>query len=312
LRKFGVPYWGLSHVFGKDPMYWYRIVTGLGRNSVVGTTVRSAGALPDDLLADEKHLKLGGEKVYVATTVAKECCLGAEVACGAGTDELTEAYRVFHDEAKDIDPGYTPKTVNTDGWSATQSAWKTLFPRIAVIQCFLHAFLKIRNRAKHLGDLFWTIGEKVWGAYHAPNRRSFSQRIRSLKHWAANTLTAGPAKDKVLDLCKKRNRWSVAYNYPTAHRTSNMLDRLMRFMDRYFFDGQHLHGSHEASNLGCRAWALLWNFAPSHPRVVAAHEGRQSPAERLNRQKYHDCWLQNLLVSASMGGYRTAPQKPRY
>jgi len=35
LRKFGVPYWALAHVFGRDAMYWYRMETGLGRNSIV-------------------------------------------------------------------------------------------------------------------------------------------------------------------------------------------------------------------------------------------------------------------------------------
>ena len=46
LRKFGVPFWALAHVFGGDPMYWYRLECGLGRFSVVGTTVRQA-TLPE-------------------------------------------------------------------------------------------------------------------------------------------------------------------------------------------------------------------------------------------------------------------------
>src|SRR5438067_10323659 len=40
LRRFGVPFWALAEVFGHDPMYWYRLEVSLGRNSVVGTTVR--------------------------------------------------------------------------------------------------------------------------------------------------------------------------------------------------------------------------------------------------------------------------------
>jgi hypothetical protein len=35
----------------------------------------------------------------------------------------------------------------------------------------------------------------------------------------------------------------------------------------------------------------------------------RSPAERLDGEQYHTEWLQNLLVSASLGGYRRAPQK---
>jgi len=53
LRKFGVPFWALARVFGGDPMSWYRMECGLGRFSVVGTTVRTA-TLPEHLLADQQ------------------------------------------------------------------------------------------------------------------------------------------------------------------------------------------------------------------------------------------------------------------
>src|SRR5262249_45794836 len=149
LRKFGVPYWALARVFGGDPMSWYRRECALGRFSVAGTTVRRAG-LPDHLLADEHHQPLDGEKVYIATTVGSGCVLGAEPADAAGADELEAAYGVFKDEARDIAPGYAPRTVSTDGWKGTRAAWKALFPRAVLLLCFLHAWLKVRDRAKHL------------------------------------------------------------------------------------------------------------------------------------------------------------------
>jgi hypothetical protein len=231
LRKFGVPFWALARVFGHSPMYWYRIECGLGRFSVVGTTVRQA-VLPEHLLADEHHQTLDGRKVYVATTVAAGCILGAEPATTAGTDDLKDAYAVFKQEARDIAPKYAPKTVNTDGWKGTKAAWKLLFQHVVILQCFLHAWLKIRERAKHL-DLFAEISRRVWEAYHAPDRRCFGQRIRSLRTWAREHLS-GVVLEKVLNLCKKRDRWSIAYRHPKGHRTSNMLDRLMRGMNRYF------------------------------------------------------------------------------
>ena len=52
-----------------------------------------------------------------------------------------------------------------------------------------------------------------------------------------------------------------------------------------------------------RGWALLHNFLPYCPRTLSATK-YQSPAHQLNGFVYHDNWLQNLLVSASMGGYR--------
>jgi hypothetical protein len=302
LRKFGVPFWALARVFGGDPMSWYRLECGLGRFSVVGTTVRQA-TLPEHLLADEHHQPLDGQKVYIATTVGEGCCLGAEPAETAGTDDLIAAYKVFKDEALDISPQYSPKTVSTDGWNATQAAWKTLFKKVTILLCFLHAWLKIRDRAKHLKEVFAEVSRRVWEAYHAADRRSFAQRLRSLRQWATGHLS-GVVLENVLNLCGKRDRWSMAYHHPGGHRTSNMLDRLMRGMNRYFDHGQHLHGSREACRLHCRAWALLWNFAPWHPATARENQDWRSPAERLNQHRYHDCWLQNLLISASLGGYR--------
>ena len=68
LRAFGVPFWALAAVFGRDHEYWYRVEVALGRNSVAGTTLRRAG-VPEHLLADEHHQPRDGIKNYVATTV---------------------------------------------------------------------------------------------------------------------------------------------------------------------------------------------------------------------------------------------------
>ena len=108
LRKFGVPFWALARVFGGDPMSWYRMECGLGRVSVVGTTVRTA-TLPEHLLADEHHQGLDGQKVYIATTVGNGCCLGAEPAEAAGSDKLKVAYQVFKDEAAMSPPNTLPR-----------------------------------------------------------------------------------------------------------------------------------------------------------------------------------------------------------
>src|SRR3989475_8504723 len=87
---------------------------------------------------------LKGERVYIATTAAQDCILGASVALSASQAALEKAYGVFASEAQALDAEYAPETVNTDGWQATQGAWKALFTHITVILCFLHAFLKIQ------------------------------------------------------------------------------------------------------------------------------------------------------------------------
>jgi hypothetical protein len=302
LRKFGVPYWALARVFGRSAMSWYRMECALGRFSVAGTVARRA-ALPAHLLADEHHQTLDGEKTYIATTVGGGCVLGAEPAAAAGADQLEAAYGVFKAEARDVEPHYAPRTVCLDGWKGTRPAWERLFPTVAVLLCFLHGWLKVRDRAKHLEGTFAEVSRRVWDAYGAPGRRHFAQRLRRLREWAGEQLS-GAVREAVALLCGKRPQYAVAYDHPGGHRTSNMLDRLMRGMNRYFDRGQHLHGSPGACRRHCRAWALLWDFAPWHPATARANGGWRSPAERLNRHRYHDCWLQNLLASASLDGYR--------
>jgi hypothetical protein len=311
LMRFHVPCWAIAHVFGREAMYWYRLERGLGRFSIVGTTVKHPEQLPKDLVADEKHSWLKGERVYIATTAAKDCILGASVAKSASQTDLEKAYGVFASEAQAMDADYAPETVNTDGWSATQHAWKALFHQITVILCFLHAFIKIRDRAKKaFGELGQEVQKRVWDAYHAPSKRAFAQRLRRLRAWASEVLPASEMKQKTLDLCDKRDAFSPSYDHPLAHRTSNMVDRLMRFLDRAFFNAQYFHGLPESAENRVRALALLWNFCPSSPQTVKKHGGQSSPAERLNGKCYADNWLENLLVSGSMNGMEYHPQNP--
>ena len=84
-----------------------------------------------------------------------------------------------------------------------------------ILQCFLHAWLKIRDRAKHLKELFADVSRRVWEAYHAPDRRSFGQRLRWLRQWATEHLT-GIVLEKVLDLCGKRSCGRRRTSIPTA------------------------------------------------------------------------------------------------
>jgi hypothetical protein len=302
LRAFGVPFWALARVFGQNPMYWYRLELTLGRNSIVGTTLRKA-ELPEHVLADEHHQPRDGVKNYIATTVGEGCCLGAALAQTAGVEDLKAAYGVFKQEAQNVRSDYQPKTVNTDGWASTRQAWASLFAMVVTLRCFLHGWLAIRSRGK-LSEGFETLSEKVWNAYHAVGRRSFSQRLRRLWEWTKQQTGAGWVTEQVKKLCGRAKEYGQAYRHPGGHRTSNMLDRVMRSMNRYYDDGQHLHGQQESGERHCRAWALLYNFRPWNPATTRANNGWRSPAERANRHRYHDNWLHNLLMSASLAGFR--------
>ncbi len=311
LRRFSVPFWALEYVFGANAMYWYRMEQQLGHLSLVGTTVSDPTLLPENLVADEKHTRLLGDKVYVATTVAEECILGASVASNAGDVALTKAYGQFKEEAAEVDPDYAPTTVNTDGWSSTINAWKVNYPKIVCILCFLHVFIKLRNGGKKkFKETFEAIATKLWHAYEATNKRSFSQRVRRLVEEASH-LKVPESMMKTLHTLKSRlPQYAVAYDHEGAHRTSNMLDRLMQFMDRHLFAMRYFHGKPGAAELSIRGWALIYNFAPSCPRTRKKYNGLASPAERLNGSRYSDIWLENLLISGSLQARYGAPPNP--
>ncbi|BBO80902.1 hypothetical protein DSCO28_14680 [Desulfosarcina ovata subsp. sediminis] len=50
-----------------------------------------------------------------------------------------------------------------DGWKATRNAWQALFPAVVIVCCFLHVFIKIRDRAKKkYRDIFEDVASKLW------------------------------------------------------------------------------------------------------------------------------------------------------
>lgn len=181
------------------------------------------------------------------------------------------------------------------------NAWRTLFPSICLIQCFLHAILSIRNVAtKATQALYNSIVEQAWDAYAAKTKRSCSQRLRRLREWG-ETLNDSPLKTKLLKLCQNKAGFLLAYDFPQCLRTSNMIDRLMRGMDKYLCAHQGFHGTLVSAEYGIRASCLLTNFRPSlyNPVVGNRNQNCTSPFTQLNGFTYHPCWLQNMLVATS-------------
>ena len=289
-------------------MYWQRLVSQIGRYDLVGTTVKTPDRLPEHLLAGEKHVKLNGEKAYVTTTVGRDCVLGAALALKADAPALTAAYGQFQEEVHRLDPIYPPQTVNTDGWDPTQQAWPSLFPRIILIDCFWHAFLKIRDRCKRLKTVYAHLERQVWDAYHAVAVQTFQQQLLDLADWATQHLT-GSALQAVHKLCAKAPRFALAFDYPDAHRTSNMIDRHMQPLARCLDQARHFHGQPLSAEFQVRRWVLLHNFQPYCPRAQI-HQHYLSPLHQLIAFIYHDNWLQNLLISTSLQQVRYVPQNP--
>lgn len=298
LRRFGVPFWGLTYVFGRSDMYWYRMVEHLGRFDLVGTTVKSADKLPEHLLADEKFTRLNGQEVYVATTVGNDVVLGATVTLTVQTDELEQAYSEFKREVRRLDPDYLPKTLNLDGWRQTKAAWLRLFPALIVIRCFLHAFLRIRDRCKN-HPVYPQLQARIWQIYHAPSSGTYYHHFTKFLTLAHQQLT-GEALKAVERFKQKRAELIQGLFHPGCHRVSTMLERHMQPMSRCLYIGRHFHGHRVSAHLLVRSWALLHNFQPYCPRArLRSSSPFTSPFHKLNGVCYRTCWLENLLVASS-------------
>lgn len=303
LRLWGVSFDALAYVFGRDAKYWERQWIALGRPSLVGSSIKRPEKLPMHIVADEKHTRLGGKTVYAPTTVAAGCIIGVTVTESASEEALTEAYGEFAQEARALDPSYSPESICLDGWSATQNAWKRLFPSITIVLCFLHSVLKVADSClKRFGSLRKEVLDRAWNVYKATNKGEFSQRIRRFREWTQQSIKVGKLKAAILKLCNKRDQFSKSFDHPNAKRTSNMVDRLMNYQDRLLYAQRYFHGKIETARLGLRAQAILWNFHNYGERQRRKKECGISPFEDLNGFVYSENWLENFLIASSRGG----------
>lgn len=301
LRQWDVPFEALAYVFGRDAMYWYRAWAAFGRPNLVGTTVKAADQMPEHLVADEKITWLDKDEVSVPTTVGGGCLLGISIVENENSAALQTAYGEFAAEAAAVFPDYAPESVCTDGWKATREAWRTIFPGITLILCFLHSILKIRDRC--MGELRHLILDKAWLVYQAADKRSFSQRTRRLREWSRSKLT-GVAAEMVEKLCARCELFLPAYDCPGAARTSNAVDRLLNVVDRHLYAMRYCHGTKKSARLAVRAMAMQWNFHPYGKRLCQDQPTRSSPFADLNGFQYHENWLHNFLIASSMRGLR--------
>lgn len=299
LLALGVPCWAMTKIFGANDMYWQRHLERLGRNSLVGTTIRDPARLPVHLAADEHHADWCGAKGYVAVTAGAGCLLGIALTDSADETHLTEAYGQFADEARKVDPHYAPQSVNTDGWFATRNAFHALFANIATVLCFLHGFLKIRDRCRKAHDLH----QRIWEIYHAATADEFRQQMADFRAWFQQGTWPNSVREMVTKLWDRASDYVESYAHPGCHRTSNLVDRLMNRLTRLLYAGRGLHGHQGSSERRLRGWILLQNFRPFAPRSGKIPE-YQSPAHRLNQKQYHKHWLHNLQVCASLAGGR--------
>jgi hypothetical protein len=72
----------------------------------------------------------------------------------------------------------------------------------------------------------------------------------------------------------------------------------------------HLTTRLASANQAVRAMALIWNFHPYCEKVQSRPPYSRSPFQDLNGFCYHEHWLRNLMIAASLNGRGTAKPSP--
>lgn len=178
--------------------------------------------------------------------------------------------------------------MNTDGWRQTKLAWLAIFPAIFVVRCFLHAYMRIRDRCKST-SVFTEIRAMIWHIYHARSYVTYWRRYRKFLIFARDHLT-GEALKALNKFEKKRAELYKGWLYPGA-----MPVKVTPHVEAACH-GLHMAFQHRAdtmrntAHLLIRGWTLLHNFQPYCHRARARSQSPYcSPFHKLNQKQDHDC-----------------------
>jgi len=271
-------------------------------------TVTAAGAYPPvHLLSDEKFTCLAGEQIYLFLVAQEELIWYGEW-MGA-TDEtffqctierfltgMDTAGRLSgHLEPEEL---YAPASVTTDGWIASQNAWKTNVSDITLVECNLHGKKRVSATldefAKTHAD--WTppqlqqVKDDLNSVLNASSLAVYSQRIRRNRERYADE----PILLKRLDILKEKQfLFTNHLKYEDAPAYSAPLDRSMRFLDEKLqVSGQYRAA--DAIDPMLNAWAIVNNLRKFLPDAIKAG---QSLVEHFGAQLNGIPWMETLNLS---------------
>ena len=104
----------------------------------------------------------------------------------------------------------------------------------------LHSVIKIRQVAQKEPEKK-TLFDKVWQIYYATDTDSFDAAILDLEQWAVKNVVKESVKERIFKIGKRKEEFKTAFQVPSAMRTMNIVDRLMKPLDRFLFMKQYFH-----------------------------------------------------------------------
>ena len=145
--------------------------------------------------------------------------------------------------------------------------------------------------------------DKVWQIYQQENATDFTIKMEEFKQWADANIEKKTVSEQINKMYSKTSLFTQSYQRKNALRTSNMIDRPMKVLDRFLFCHQYFHGHLAYAQWMIRAFALVYNFVPFAPRTRKDNPNYfTSRMANINGFQYKENWLDNLMVAASCNG----------
>jgi len=290
-----------------SPMALYRLICGLGQQSMVPVLTRCGLPLPVYFLADEKHSTCLTDKVYLPTIVRGRVLWHLGYTKHASTAAFTQSYQEFQRAAVQQEPTYQVRGILTDGFDSTNSSMRTLFPEARLGTCLRHALNKLPKKLvaiaspvrKALRSQFHTL---LYRARQRKHLRVFALGQR-LRHFADHvTHTAGAANGARVRqwFQEKKAGWYAVLEDPQMPVTSTLLDQAHNAIERKLFAMKGFHHPGGSPRAFLTGLAHLYNLIPYQRR--AQHVGQCGVEVEGGRVPTRD-WFLNLQILTS-GDFR--------
>jgi hypothetical protein len=263
---------------------------------------------PSHILEDEKFASENGTKTYIPAIVQGEYSLiwWIDYVPNVDAQTLKDSFGKYLHQVEPLNA--LPKASTQDGWKAALSALSQLCKGIVLQQCHRHlqekfsrllaTFRKTQHQLTQEEEK--TYKDAHWNLLKAPDKRSFSQRLRRLKERLSD-----PFFHALWDRLKDKRDSILAYLKDSAIATVTTLqDQLFRFLDRKLFMMGAFREETAAYNT-VNAWAIArncWRFMKGAKRQGC------SPIELAGADLQDVPWLQAVNLATQWAPLRLIQQ----
>ena len=286
-----------------SPMALWGLVQWLGQLSPAQLNLALGVEPPTHVIEDEKHAKECGEKAYVPMVYAPKEALIWWVDYVDSVSEATlrdslERFKALSQRLAHI-VGAT-----VDGWDPAQKALQAAFPGITLVECHMHALLKLgqhlatfKRQRKKAGQPVSELEEaRIRQAFvrvlQAPTPEAYQKALDELP----DAFEHEPLASRKDSLRIKQALFQAWTSDAKLAVVTTALDQCMKFLNRKLDNMQTLHGP--CSGLATvNAWAITrncWRF------LKGAKRAGLSPLELAGADFLGIPWMQlvNLLLCA--------------